>query len=390
MNGNILIVDDNPINIQLIAGILDAHRYDLEFATGGKDAVEAVEERAFDLILMDIMMPEITGYEACQLIKQHKNGKDIPIIFLTAKTDMDSITQAFAVGGVDYITKPFNSDELLSRVKTHVELHRTRAKLEELVARRTEELRVANLELTRANKELEGLEEAKNEFINIISHEIRTPLNGIMGSLQLMKMDADNNKMNMRMQILDESVNRLETFSSKIILLSELRSGRYKLMPEKVNVNLLIDKILQQCKSAIDEKRLVIFKDVSAKIEIETDAYLLEICIANLLDNSIRLSTENSKIDIKIGHHEETSAIVIQDQAGGINEAMLTKLFKPFSLVEKFVNWNSGVGLYLVKLICEYLSMKVELKNCENGVMASLFFRTEFGWCGVSDCSLGL
>jgi len=358
----------------LIAGILDANRYDLEFATGGKDAVEAIEERSFDLILMDIMMPEITGYEACQLIKQHKNGKDTPIIFLTAKTDMESITQAFAVGGVDYITKPFNSDELLSRVKTHVELNRTRAQLEDLVALRTEELRVANHELTRVNKELEGLEEAKNEFINIISHEIRTPLNGIMGSLQLMQMDLNDSKTLNRMKLLHDSVLRLEKFSEKIILISELRSKRYSLQFETINLKQILNEVLEIFGNDIREKNIKVRLDVSDTLVAESDPYLLRVCIANLIENSLRLSQPESELFVSATFTGEQFAVAIEDQAGGVDEQLIAKLFRPFSMIEKFVNWNAGLGLYLVKLICENIAASIDFRNVNKGVRVCVEF----------------
>ncbi len=122
-NSNILIVDDVIDNIQVSMNILKEDNYNLAFAVNGQEALELIKENDYDLILLDIMMPGMDGYEVCKLIKASPEKKDIPIIFLTAKTSIDDISKAFELGGVDYITKPFNADELLARVRTHLELY---------------------------------------------------------------------------------------------------------------------------------------------------------------------------------------------------------------------------------------------------------------------------
>ncbi len=126
LNYQLLIVDDVADNIQLAMNILKEENYDLSFATSGSSALELLEATRFDLILLDIMMPGIDGYEVCRRIRGDERFNDIPIIFLTAKADVDSIEQGFAVGGMDYIVKPFHAAELLARVKTHLELYRAK------------------------------------------------------------------------------------------------------------------------------------------------------------------------------------------------------------------------------------------------------------------------
>jgi len=125
-NGNILIVDDVLENIQVAMNILREDRYSFSFAQNGEAALSLIEKNRFDLILLDIMMPGIDGYEVCQKIKSQQSFADLPIIFLTAKADVDSMARGFEVGGVDYITKPFHSVELLARVKTHVNLYKAK------------------------------------------------------------------------------------------------------------------------------------------------------------------------------------------------------------------------------------------------------------------------
>lgn len=139
----ILVVDDILKNIQILGNILTKNGYEIEFATNGEEALQWAYNEKFCLILLDIMMPGMDGYQVCQELKQKDETKDIPVIFLTAKTETDNIVKGFELGAVDYITKPFNREELLVRVKNHVELQRSR-----------EELKAKNKELFKKNKHI--------------------------------------------------------------------------------------------------------------------------------------------------------------------------------------------------------------------------------------------
>jgi putative two-component system response regulator len=143
----ILVVDDTPKNIQVIATFLKTKGYEVAFATNGIKALELVAVNAFDLILLDIMMPGIDGYETCRRLKTTAKGQHIPVIFLTAKTDEESIIEGFDSGGVDYITKPFNHRELISRVQTHLKLKDYEDNLEKKVHQLTEEIEATQREV---------------------------------------------------------------------------------------------------------------------------------------------------------------------------------------------------------------------------------------------------
>ena len=149
----ILVVDDNPDNIQFLGNLLMTQKYEIGVALNGSDALTFIEERLPDLILLDIMMPNMDGYEVCRQLKTSSQTKNIPVIFITAKVEAEDIIKGLEMGAVDYIKKPFNATELLVRVKTHIGLKLSREKLEEEVKKRT----LIQKELERVNNELQQL-----------------------------------------------------------------------------------------------------------------------------------------------------------------------------------------------------------------------------------------
>lgn len=157
---NILIVDDISKNIQVLGNILRQDGYSLSFATNGKQALDMIFSDDYDLILLDVMMPEMDGFEVCRKIREHPGGETIPVIFLTAKTDGEDIVKGFHVGGTDYVTKPFNSEELLARVRAHLELKKARDEIQlanQELAERNNDLILLNEELQKALREIKTL-----------------------------------------------------------------------------------------------------------------------------------------------------------------------------------------------------------------------------------------
>lgn len=180
--GDIMIVDDNPANLKLLENMLLQKGHEVSSFPLGRLALAAVIKNPPDLILLDINMPEMNGYEVCERLKSTEPGASIPVIFLSALGETEDKIKAFSSGAVDYISKPFQLEEVHARVETHLKLHALRRalqlhneQLEDAVAARTQEL-------AEANRRLIILDQSKNDFLNLISHELRTPLNGPAGA----------------------------------------------------------------------------------------------------------------------------------------------------------------------------------------------------------------
>lgn len=366
-NAEILIVDDNPKNLQVLSNILVQQGYSIEFATDGYQAIDWIENKPFDLILLDVMMPEIDGFEVCQKLKAKKEFNGIPIIFLTAKTDKESIIKGFESGGQDYITKPFDSHELLARVETHLILKFSQEKLknvnkwlEEQVALKTEELRVAYDELTL-------LDEAKVEFLKILSHELRTPLNGIKGFAQILKQKLNPDLLHY-IDIIDLSADRLERFSRVALLISSLRTKSYPLKLEKIGVYSILKDACNDFTEQLDEKNLEIQCKSTFNDDIITaDSELIKETFNQLIENAIIYSNNGGKINISISDDDNLVTVLIKDSGKGFSKEALENIFQPFGLGQDHIDKKVGLGLHLVKLIIDAHNATINIGNNKDG-----------------------
>ncbi len=187
----VMIVDDTPANLELLTELLEEVGYNVTAFPHGGMALRAVEKIQPHLILLDIMMPEPDGFEVCRELKQADSCAGIPIIFISALSDSESTVRAFREGGVDYVIKPFQREEVLARVSTHLEIAALRNRLEQTVEHRTQELVSAHQQLSEAHARLHKLDQLKDGFLGMISHELRTPAHGILGSAQLIIEECD-------------------------------------------------------------------------------------------------------------------------------------------------------------------------------------------------------
>ena len=223
---DIMIVDDNPANLN-VEDMLLQQGYEVRSFPLGRLALAAAAKHPPDLILLDINMPEMNGYEVCERLKSNQALSDIPVIFLSALNETEDKVKAFRSGGVDYISKPFQFEEVDARVETHLKLHQLQRELklqnehlEEAVAARTRELAEANQRLT-------ILDRSKNDFLNLISHEFRTPLNGLLGVGELIveKMPPGQENDELR-GLFERSRRRILSMLDDALLLTQIDVNR--------------------------------------------------------------------------------------------------------------------------------------------------------------------
>lgn len=378
----ILIVDDNPRNVEVAAQLLSGKNYDVEFATNGEEALEWTRNVIFDLILMDVMMPGMDGFETSSRIKKMKEHEDVPIIFLTAKTDTGSLTKAFRSGGQDYISKPFRPDELMARVSAHVELRRRRRELQELnehleqkVRERTKELEEANRKLEKAMKELETLDKAKTNFLHMASHEIRTPLNGILGGLELIKNSKLLEDFSSYVELLDMSAQRLEHFSYLSLHISEIQTkGKLLLKLKTSSLTEAVQKFISEYSSGKKSisKRLILStpeREIKAKIDPEYFSKVLEIVV----DNALNFSPKKGLVNIEIKEEDGLPVCIIKDLGPGFPETMLAETFSNFIPGIIHQDMHTGLNLQYAYLIMKTLDGDLQISN-DHGAVVKLIF----------------
>jgi two-component system sensor histidine kinase/response regulator len=381
----ILIVDDNPQNLQVLGRLLQENKYEIEFATNGKAALDWLNTRPFDLILLDINMPGMSGFEVCTTVRLNPAFNKVPVIFLSAEADRESILKGFEIGAQDYITKPFDSRELLSRVRTHLALKESLENLadinellEEKVAERTLQLKEANEKLGMANLRLIDIDKAKADFLNLISHEIRTPLNGIMGPMELLKGPVSAAELNELVKILDLSVMRLEKFAADALLITRLKTNPTGIKKTAIHLLKLINDVVEEEKENTRVKNLKVFvkeEETENKI-ISGETELIKKSLYNIINNSITYSPPGGTIEISVSFEKKVCSCEITDNGNGFDADFIEKGFKLFTTGSQYHDSRTGIGLPVVKMIMEAHGGELIIGNRPGGgALVKLIFR---------------
>ncbi len=371
----ILIVDDNPQNLQVLGKFLKSSGYKVEFALNGKSALEWMETERFDLILLDIMMPGISGLSLCKMLREKKEYDAIPIIFISADNNKSTILEGFEYGAQDYITKPFDHHELLARVKTQLDLKFSREdlmllnnNLEKTVLDRTAELKDALSELEEANRQLREIEQIKTDFLNIISHEIRTPLNGIMGPLELIRLKLDDPKILRLVELLDQSVSRLEKFSYAALIITELRTHKRPIAAVAMSLNQITDAILAQENPVVIKKGLKIRTIHTLKETTVTgDKHLITSCIQCLIDRAGRFSPESGQITVTTGSDSGRPFWEVSSEILSIPANYTQKNIRIFEADNQITDNNPGLDFALAHLVMEAHGGDLVISNLDQG-----------------------
>ena len=380
-DNTILIVDDTPENIDILVELLED--FDKQIAIDGEDALEtAWDGDPPDLILLDIMMPEMDGYEVCERLRANERTKDVPVIFLTAKTLKEDIVKGFEVGGQDYITKPFDARELMERVKTQLELKSQREILknmndilEEKVQERTAQLNESNLKLEVANKKLVGLDEAKNNFLNLISHEIRTPLNGIVGSTYFLNDMIEDPELKEFVGMLMESVDRLDGFSKKALEITQMQTLGGEIEKKKININSIVHEVLEASKENANNKNIgfeVSLIDEDGILGVED---YMSGAIKEIIGNAIKFSNENTIVKVVSVAEGDNFKLSFSDTGEVIPKEKIDEIVKPFGLGNAHYDKHMGLGLSYVQSTIDLHNASLEISSNENLTTISMVFK---------------
>jgi two-component system, sensor histidine kinase and response regulator len=362
-NASILIVDDTIYNIQLLSLMLMRQGYKVQKATSGLEALDKVNQNLPDIILLDIRMPDINGYEVCIRLKANPVTKDIPIIFISSIEEPSEKVEAFSVGGVDYVSKPFQLIEVLARIETHLRLCSLQKKLRE----QNEQLQLSSEVLSRSLNHERELSQMKTDFISVVSHEFRTPLTTIQSASELLEhYEWTKEEQVEQLHQIQSEVKHMTALMEDVLFLSRSNTNRVKLNLTKFDLIKFCIQLLRQMQKTFAQdytlNSFLYISTTSISIEnphlqndlpdllVKMDDKLLRQILTNLLTNAIKYSPHNRIVDFQITVDQEQVSFVVGDHGIGIPEEDLEKLFGAFHRGKNVgVLPGTGLGLSIVK-----------------------------------------
>jgi signal transduction histidine kinase len=289
------------------------------------------------------------GYEVCEKLKSNDKTKDIPVIFLTGKAETEDIIKGFRLGAVDYVTKPFNSVELLSRVHTHIELKLSKDYLIQY-----------NKQLTEAERELRKLNASKDKFFSIVAHDMRGPFSGFLGLTELLTEEYANLDEKDILQIGDsmhKAARRLFSFLENLLEWSRSQMGRMEFTPLKFDLYEVVDKIIKLMTATAEEKNIELIREVERDTYVYADNNMLNTIMRNLVSNALKFTDQSGKIIISAKDFEDDRLLVsVTDTGIGMSDEAKDKIFRidsKYSTPGTNNEQGTGLGLILCKELVE-------------------------------------
>lgn len=357
MRSNILVIDDTPANLSLLESMLREQGYEVRPFPNGRQALRSIENDPPDLILLDINMPEMNGFDVCRELKSREETRHIPVLFISALQNMQDKVLALDLGGVDYITKPFQLEEVLARVRTHLKIRKLQ-----------EDLRVQNGQLQTSLQQLRQLEQFRDNLIQMIVHDLRSPLTGMLGYLELLKIEDEGlsgRQLN--------CVSHIETNTQKLIRLindlldvGRLEANRMPLQLATVEVDSLSMEAQNILGSLAGDFKVVHVVEPPG-LSVWVDPAIVRRVLANFLANAFKFSPPGSQILLTAKLQEAVVKFSVHDSGPGIPVEHRETIFEKFGQVAGQVgngSHSTGLGLTFCKLAVEAHGGRIGV-NCD-------------------------
>jgi len=360
---HVLVVDDIPKNLQVVGTLLRNAGYELMPATNGADSLEGARMHLPDLILLDLMMPEMDGLEVCRRLKADPLTQPIPVIFLTASNEMEHLVKGFEVGAVDYVTKPFNPPELLARVRTHLELKHARDTI------------------VRHGQELTQLNEEKNEFMGIAAHDLRSPLNAVKGYTEMIREDPA-----MEQRERDELLDRIHSATTgmaemvqNLLDANRIERGELRLHLVPTDLSALAGSVTEAQRPCAAAKQQTLHLEATAvSVTAPVDPNVMVQVLENLVSNAVKYSPPGRDIFVRLKKAATSARVEVRDEGPGLSAEDQKKLFGKFARLSAKPTGgehSTWLGLSIVKKLVEAMNGRVW---CESQPGQGATFIVEF------------
>jgi signal transduction histidine kinase len=351
VTGNLLVVDDTPANLRLLSGMLSEQGYKVRSVISGAMALTAAQAAPPDLILLDINMPEINGYEVCQRLKADPKTADIPVIFISALGETDDKVRAFAAGGVDYITKPFHLAEVLARVQSHIALRTMQKQLQQ-----------ANMTLERQVQELDA-------FAHTVAHDLKNPLTALIGFSDLLEKRGERMTEERRtetVQMLAQNARKMSNIVDELLLLASVR-GMDGVMLEPLEMGGVIREAQSRLVYLIEEKGAEIVFPESWPQAWGYAPWVEEVWV-NYLSNAVKYGGLPPRVELgATDWGGQWVQFWVRDNGTGIAAEDQARLFTPFERLHQVRAQGHGLGLSIVHRIVERLGGQVGVESRVGG-----------------------
>lgn len=327
---HILVVDDNHENLRVVSNFLKEKNYKIALAVNGDSAMEVLKDNPIDLILLDVMMPGKSGFEVCREIKEDKYLAGIPIIFLTARNAREDIVEGFEAGGVDYLIKPFIRDELLMRVKTHIELSRSKKKLLETI-------------------------KTRDKLYSIIAHDIRAPFSSISMLISMLTDDGPEVSRDLVAEVvslLEKTVHDTGILLDNLLEWTRLQTDNITLKPQYLAVSPIVEDCINLLNGNAGAKNISLESEVAKELSAFFDEITMHTVFRNLISNAIKFTPDHGSITLSAKPEGNYISVTVKDTGQGMTEEVRKKIFEYGEVHTTYgtkQEKGSGLGLRLVK-----------------------------------------
>jgi len=355
---NILVVDDTPANLTLLVGMLKEQGYRARPVPSGTLALQAAAAEPPDLILLDISMPEMDGFEVCAKLKEDPRLREIPVIFLTARTEVEDKVRSFEVGGVDYVTKPFQFAEVNARVRTHLELRRQKRELQDSYEKLTE------------------LQVLRDSLVHMLVHDLRSPLSALVGFLGFLKEAEAKFDPDQREDIEEslKAAKRIILMVNGVLDVNKLEAGKMTTHPADCDAQALGREVVASLESLTEGRTLAFSPE--GEVRGWMDRGLIYRVLQNLIANALKFTPKAGRVELHIASTGDGTRFEVRDNGPGVPAEYQDRIFEKFGQVEgggRSRMFSTGLGLTFCKMAVEAHGGKIGVAS-EGGKGSTFWF----------------
>lgn len=340
----VLIIDDVPEIVELVRLILEDQGIVCISSSNAADGMDIARNGSVDLILLDILMPGEDGFALCRKLKSDEATKEIPVIFITGKGDDESIVKGFELGAIDYIPKPFNRYELLSRVQTH-------------------------LKLVSRTRELNSIISVKDRVLSIIAHELRNQFSSLMNMYELFSADLEgmeNPQLQRHLHSLSYGLSETHDLFDNLITWSRNQRGKFRMKYAKIHLYSVIQEIENGILNGLEYKELTLDNRVDPALFAVSDETLVRLIIRNFVTNAIKFSYRGGTITVSSMTEQGCACLTVQDEGMGIDPEVKNDLFhidKNPTTAGTEKEKGTGIGLIICRDFAKKIGASIDVES---------------------------